>query len=299
MKKGLLLLVGVAVCCSAIADRDLTQAERLEITEAAESGDALAQFMVAMGLLTEAEVDPEYADWAVILFRRAADQGLAIAQVMLGALYHTGFGQIEQDFSEAIRWYRLAADRRLVIAQLKLATTYAHGDGVPEDPTEAVYWYRLAAERGEVRAQIGIATHYHEGRGVPKDVVRAYAWLVVAAAQDADAEVDGERVATARDRYAAEHLTARQLAEGTRLAHELWNRRRTARHPLMVQTPFPSGEARELRARVLAALSIDVEMPAEPVEFKTHSHQLALVFRRMIFPSELTVQGRRPTDPVP
>ena len=273
MKKCLVLVAVLAVSSSAVADQ--------ELVNAATAGDAVAQFMGAMGLLDLAESEPEHAESAVFWLRQAADQGLAIAQGMLGALYRDGFGPIEQDSAEAVHWFRLAADQGLAMAQTALASMYVRGDGVPEDTARAVYWYRRAAERGSTAAQIMLVKHYHIGEGVPKDVVRAYAWLTVAAAHDADAEVGGERVAVVRDEYAAQILTTGQLAEGTRLANELWNRI-GSRHPLMIQTPHPSGAARELRIRVLAALRVDADVPPEPFEFKTWEHQLAPVFRRLL-----------------
>ncbi|MDE0219048.1 MAG: tetratricopeptide repeat protein [Spirochaetaceae bacterium] len=246
----------------------------------------MAQFIAAISMLGLAESDAEYADSAALMLRRAADQGLAIAQTMVGALYYEGFGTFKQDFAEAARWYQRAAGQGLVVAQLGLAGMYAHGTGVPKDAVKSVLWYRRAAERGEVRAQILIAGYYHKGEGVPKEVVKAYAWLAVAAALDPDADMGGEPVAAARDGYAAQILTSGQISEGTRLAQELWDRLGSSRHTLMIQTPFPSADARELRARVLAILGVEAAMPHERQEFKTWEHQLARVYRRPI-----TLQG--------
>ena len=51
-------------------------------------------------------------------------------------------------------------------------------------------------------------------------------------------------------------MTAEEIAEGQRLARELWARteaaRRAAPDPLTIQTPALSGSARELRATVQA-----------------------------------------------
>ncbi len=249
------------------------------------AGDALAQYVGARYLLNLAKDSPEHADSAVSLLRDAADQGLAVAQGMLGSLHDDGFGPIKKNSAEADRWLRLAADQGLVETQTMLARKYSVGIGVPKDAAEAVYWYRRAAEQGEVQAQIMLAAHYDMGDGTPKDVVRAYAWISVAAAIDADAEVGGERIADVRD-IKADHLAAGQLEEGTRLAHELWSRLRTPRHPLMIQSPFPTGDARELRMRVLAALGVEAEMPPEPAEFKTWVRPPARVFRRLVTPQE-------------
>ena len=220
-----------------------------EIADAATLGDALAQFLVAGVFFDEAGDVPESAETAVFWYQQAADQGLAMAQAMLGAMYTEGFGAIAPDAAESARWYRLAADQGLAIAQWALSLMYARGDGVPEDAAESAHWARLAAEQGETDAQLKFAGSYGTGQGVPKDYVMAYAWLNVAAARDEEAR-------ELRDK-SAEWMTAEEVAEGQRLARELWARteaaRRAAPDPLTIQTPALSGSARELRATVQAA----------------------------------------------
>lgn len=70
----------------------------------AESGDAIAQWMVGQGLLMPPDADPTVAFTWIL---RAADQGHGLAQRDLGRLYEAGWG-VKQDFQEAYFWYSLA-----------------------------------------------------------------------------------------------------------------------------------------------------------------------------------------------
>lgn len=262
MRNCVLLCVGLAVCGSVVADRDM---DIDVISSAAKAGDALAQFISARGMIEHVVEDsPEFWDQALSLLREAADQGLAVAQGLLGALHDDGLGPIEQDFAEGARWHRRAAEQGLIVAQTVLADRHLAGNGVTKDRAEAFYWRRQAAEQGDFESQIMLVAHYYRGDGVPKDETMSYAWVAVAAATDPHAEKNGQRIAALRDSW-AESLSSAQLAEGTHLAHGIWSRIRTPRHYFMLQTPFPTGEARELRARVLEAIGVDAEMP-EPAE---------------------------------
>ena len=70
------------------------------------------------------------------------------------------------------------------------------------------------------KARYLLGAFYFFGRGVPQDLVMAYAWLNVAAAHD-------ERAPGLRS-VAASAMTAEQIAEGQRLAREIWERIRPA-----------------------------------------------------------------------
>lgn len=234
------------------------------IIHAAALGDAVAQYVVANWTWYDADPDVEQTmRW----YRRAAEQGLAVAQVMLGWVYARGFGEeasivIEPDAVEAARWYRRAAEQGFATAQYILGTMYSRGEGVPQDVADAARWTRLAAEQGHTAAQIRLAVLYGTGTGVPRDWVLAYAWWNVAAASDDEAR-------DLRDE-AAELMTAAQIAEGQRIARELWESteaaRRTAPDPLTIQTPAPSGWAHEQREAVLSALADIVQGSRGPGE---------------------------------
>ena len=116
--------------------------------------------------------------------RQAAEQGDADAQFRLGIRYST-FGDadsVAKDEAEATRWYRLAAEQGHAPAQTILGLRYDYGQGVPKDEAEATRWYRLAAEQGHAGAQYNLGFMYDIGQGVPKDSVRAHMWFNIASA---------------------------------------------------------------------------------------------------------------------
>ena len=133
-------------------------------------------------------------------------------------------------FAQTIDDLRSAAERDDAGAHLALARAYFHGDGIPRNYAEAVRWATLAAERGEAQAQILVAVAYlsdnfakldalladEEFYIPPENLIAAYAWLTVAAVRDAEArewldDWEGE-------------MTAEQIADGQRMARELWER---------------------------------------------------------------------------
>ena len=97
---------------------------------------------------------------------------------------------------------------------------YRTGHGpLTQSYAEAAYWYRLAAEQDHpdvYKARYLLGVLYLWGHGVPQDLVMSYAWLNVAAVHD-------ERASGLRS-VAAAAMTAEQIAEGQRLARELWER---------------------------------------------------------------------------
>ena len=158
-------------------------------------------------------------------------------------------------FAGTIEELRSAAERGHVDAQLDLARAYYHGEEVPRDYAEAIRWLTLAAKRGIFEAQVVVAfAHLTENfltldplddldagivpRSIaPADLVAAYAWLTVAAAQPADAAVQhglffDEPIPHADAREGRdlleEVMTVEQIAEGQRMARDLWEQ---AGHP--------------------------------------------------------------------
>ena len=119
----------------------------------------VAVTVTATVLLAQDELD---------VLRQAAEQGDATAQYRLGAIYANG-ESVPADYAKAVRWYRLAAEQGLAMAQGALGGMYAIGRGVPQDDVEAARWLRLAAEQGYAAAQGALGGMYMHGRGVPHD----------------------------------------------------------------------------------------------------------------------------------
>src|SRR5438552_14898862 len=82
----------------------------------------------------------------------AAEKGDAEAQFNLGMMYSTGLG-VEKDEAAAFRWTQKAADQGHGEAEFSLGLMFNEGIGTAKDESEAVRWYRKSADHGERRAQ--------------------------------------------------------------------------------------------------------------------------------------------------
>jgi uncharacterized protein len=225
----------------------LTSAERDELSVKAESGNAEAQYWMAV-VDTEGTTplnEQEGRKWALrsaqqgyVLAERlyglmsvhsdpalakkwmlkAAEHGDAEAQFWLGVGYEQNwFGT--NDLKEAVRWYQKAAESGDPDAQYELGRRYEDGEGVEQNLSLAAEWYRRAAEcvpdlggAGQGRNRLGLL--YMEGRGVPQDYVQAYFWFRLRGSEQNAAE-------------AKEHLSPAQLLGLERLLDE-WKRQHTS-----------------------------------------------------------------------
>jgi localization factor PodJL len=93
--------------------RDLSAA-RAWTRRAAEAGDRVAMYNLALFLIDAGGTDAEAAGW----FRRAAERGVVDAQYNLGLLYAAGRG-VERNQREAYRWFSVAANAGDVAAREK------------------------------------------------------------------------------------------------------------------------------------------------------------------------------------
>lgn len=195
--------------------------------------------------------------WRIALYRRVKGYMLAAILVLVVGV---AFAQ------NAIDDLRSAAQRGDAGAQLALARAYFHGDGVPRNYAVAVRWATLAAERGEAQAQILVAVAYLSDNFAKLDalmadeafyissenLIAAYAWLTVAAVRDAEArewldDLEGE-------------MTAEQIADGQRMAGELWERIDTAERPQIES--LPDGRDAYLSLESGASPSVQTPIPA-------------------------------------
>lgn len=225
----------------------LTSAERAELSIKAESGNAEAQYWMAVlcsegtaplnlqegrkwalrsaqqgyvpaerfyGLMS-VHSDPTLGEkWML----KAAEHGDAEAQFWLGVAYEQNwFGTT--DVKEAIGWYQKAAESGDPDAQFELGRRYEDGEGIEQNLRLAAEWYRRAAEcvpdlggAGQGRNRLGLL--YMEGRGVPQDYVQAYFWFTLRGSERNAAE-------------AKEHLTKAQVLGADRLVDQ-WKRRHTS-----------------------------------------------------------------------
>ncbi len=84
--------------------RDLAAA-RSWTRRAAEGGDRVAMYNLALFLMDAGGTDGEAANW----FRRSAERGVIDAQYNLGLLYEAGRG-VDRNLREAYRWFSVAAN---------------------------------------------------------------------------------------------------------------------------------------------------------------------------------------------
>lgn len=145
------------------------------MTQAAEQGNAEAQFALAKALETGMGLERDVGQ-AAQWYRRAADQGHAPALFHLGAMHGRGEG-VERDYPEAVRLYRKAADLGYRDAIYPVAYAFENGIGVEKNPVEALKWYRRSAEQGVSFAMNRIARAYAFGElGLSPDPALAEEW---------------------------------------------------------------------------------------------------------------------------
>jgi len=138
------------------------------LTAAARQGYVPAMVLLGGMILEHRGADPDQAQEAVDMFRRAAAAGNLDAQYNLGVCLRRGLG-VEQDHLEAERIYRTAAQRGHRSAQLALGALIEQRASSDVDLVEAASWYRLAADAGHPSAMAALAQLYESGRGVSAD----------------------------------------------------------------------------------------------------------------------------------
>ena len=211
----------------------MTQSEFQVLLTKAQSGDAPAQYEVALAYSMGKPVTKNYDEagrWiqksaeqgyppaegayglgmretnsavAERWMLRGAEHGDASTQFWLGVAYEQNwFGTT--DIELAIKWYRKAAEAGDPDAQVELGQKYADGEGVKQSYELAAKWFRKAAEHvpdlgGAGQGRYRLGQLYMEGLGVPRDYSQAYFWL----------SLNGPD--TAAD--AKEHLSAEQVQQ--------------------------------------------------------------------------------------
>lgn len=120
-----------------------------------------------------------------------------------------------QDYAEAFQRCAPGAENGERQAQFQLGLMYGLGLGVEQSYESALYWYGEAARQGHGKAQVNLGYMYGTGRGVPQDYVEAYAWYSIAAAA-------GDETARANRDIVAAEMSPNQIAEGQKLAKELF-----------------------------------------------------------------------------
>jgi uncharacterized protein len=110
---------------------------------------------------------------------KAANAGDAESQYMLGRLALET--KNPPDHSTAVYWFRIASESNHLKAQEILGAQLFSGLGVPVNPKEASMWWHKAAMAGSSTAQASLGVLYALGSGVEKNLIESYKWLTVAA----------------------------------------------------------------------------------------------------------------------
>ncbi len=156
------------------------------LREAAEQGDAEAQFRLALRLRAMSGRGADLVHphrQAALWFRKAAEQGHAGAQGALGSMYGLGQG-VAQDHRQAALWFRKAAEQGHPHGEFVLGSMYGLGQGVAQDHRRAAIWLHKAAEHGHADAQYALGERYGKGQGVVQDYSQAARWFRRATEQD-------------------------------------------------------------------------------------------------------------------
>ena len=112
--------------------------------EAAEAGDAEAQYRIGKSRLVDAAIEPAKASEAVSWLQRAANSGHTEAMVYLGRIYQSGIGAL-QNYELAAGWVERAAVAADPEGMLELGRFYRDGGGYDKNPIPADGWMNRAA----------------------------------------------------------------------------------------------------------------------------------------------------------
>lgn len=151
------------------------------LREAAEKGDAKAQYDLAQRLMMGAGVEQD-CEQAVKWLRMSARKGYAAAQNELGVWYVKGYC-VQPDETEGLRWVQKAAEQGHADGLYHLGVFYLNGTGVDTSDSEAAKWFLKAAKAGDETAQYSIGRMYVEGQGVKQSYAEAAKWYRKAADQ--------------------------------------------------------------------------------------------------------------------
>lgn len=149
--------------------------------QAAERGDAEAQFIVGGMLYTGKGGDPDPKNGFKWLLK-AAKQGKVSPESLniIGEMFLRGTN-VPQNYLEAKKWLTEASDQGNLSAQNDLAYLFFNGLGGERDYKAALKLYEKAAMQGDVLAQANTGLMYAGGLGTETDKAKGYAWYSLAA----------------------------------------------------------------------------------------------------------------------
>lgn len=142
----------------------------------------------------------------------AAERGNALSQYIIAMVYLNDVAGMT-DTGKSALWLTKSAMQGNVAAENKLGQFYEYGVGVQRNPGIAVRWYERAAATGFAPAEYNLGLMYETGEGVARDNVTARQWIEKAARQGSSVAMDEMPIVTAAakgDIRRAELMRARQ-----------------------------------------------------------------------------------------
>lgn len=132
-----------------------------DIKEAAEAGDAEAQYLLAIAYHRGEEVAADLERTGYWL-RRSATRGFSRAQFAYGQRLYWGWGETEPNKIEGFDWWLVAAENGNASAMLEIGKTYLYGrEGVPEQNlAKAEEYFNQALSVGAVEAETALGRLY-------------------------------------------------------------------------------------------------------------------------------------------
>ena len=195
-----------------------------KLSQAAEQGDAEAQYGLGMTLLYGAKADRD-PDQGMRWLEKAAGQGHAAAIAELEKLMPRRGPEQAADpaatTEDGVRRYnrqQYGEARRIFLDRAKAGDARAmrylgqmclKGEGMTASVQEGVMWLRQAGDHGDNLSQYKLGRMYHHGEGVLKDEAEARRWYGLSAAQgnryahDALQELNGVSDPAPQDKAAA------------------------------------------------------------------------------------------------
>lgn len=155
---------------------------RYWLTRAADSGNAAAQYQVAVmasqgrgGPKDEKTADCYYGK-ALQTWKKEAAAGDSKAAFWAALVYER---KLVPDSSpeKSVPYLRQAAESGNLTAQNLLAFKYRDGLGVPQDAVKAVEWFEKAADRKDLGAVMELGMMYRDGKYMSPDREKAFHWF--------------------------------------------------------------------------------------------------------------------------
>lgn len=131
----------------------------MEVAFKEASPEAFAEFCKCFSIKKQSEIQKEQKEFEALL--QAANQGDAKAQYQVGECFLTGKMSVPCDQQEAVKWICLAAENGNAVAQCTLGEMYMNGLVVEKNQEEALKWLGMSAKQKNARAMFHIGS-YHE-----------------------------------------------------------------------------------------------------------------------------------------